>query len=233
MDELKIIQPEKGYRYSLDPFILANFVPLKPGDRVIDLGTGNGIIPLLLTQRQKGLKIIGIEIQEELVFIARKNVRLHGLEGVIEILELDIKEVSDNFPPASFDLVVGNPPYWPVRAGRINPDAGKAIARHEVAITLSEYLASAAYLTRVNGIISLIILPSRLGEVVDIMERQKISPSRLQFVHSYSDSPAKLVLIEGIKLAPCQLRIERPFVIYKRPEVYSDEMIAIYKRCDS
>lgn len=229
MDELKIIQPEKGYRYSLDPFILADFVPLKPGERLIDLGTGNGIIPLLLAQRQKNLKIIGIEIEEELVFMARENVSLHGLEETIEILKLDIKKVSEQLSPASFDLVVGNPPYWPVREGRINPDPGKAIARHEIALTLSEYLASAAYLIRVHGIISLIILPSRLGEVLNIMGRQQIAPSRLRFIHSYADSPAKLVLIEGIKAAACQIRIERPFIIYNKPGVYSDEMISIYR----
>lgn len=229
MAKLQIIQPEKGYRYSIDPFILANFVPLKPGARLIDLGTGNGIIPLLLAQRQKGLKIIGIEIQEDLVFMAKENVRLHGLEEIIEILKLDIKEVSNHFPPASFDLAVGNPPYWPVREGRINPDSEKAIARHEVAITLAEFLASAAYLTRVHGIISLIILPSRLKEVLDIMEREQISPSRLRFVHSYQDRPAKLVLIEGIKSAASQTRIERPFIIYKKPGVYSNEIRSLYE----
>jgi tRNA1Val (adenine37-N6)-methyltransferase len=230
MDILKFIQPEKGYRYSLDPFILADFVPLNPGDRIMDLGTGNGIIPLLLTERQKNLRITGIEIQETLVSMAKENVKLHFLEAVIDILKLDIKKVSDHFPPASFDLVAGNPPYWPIRDGRINPDPGKAIARHEIAINLSEYLASAAYLVRFYGIICLIILPFRLEEALDIMRQQQISPSRLQFIHSYSRGPAKLVLIEGIKSASCQIKIEAPFIIYEKPGIYSDKMSGIYKR---
>jgi tRNA1Val (adenine37-N6)-methyltransferase len=230
MDILNFIQPEKGYRYSVDPFILADFVPLKSGDRIIDLGTGNGIIPLLLTHRQKNLKITGIEIQETLVSMAKENVKLHFPEEVIDILKLDIKKVSDHFPPASFDLAVGNPPYWPIGDGRINPHPGKAIARHEVAINLSEYLAGVAYLIRVYGIICLIILPFRLEEALDIMRRQQISPSRLRFIHSYSCGPAKLVLIEGIKSAICQIKIEEPFIIYEKPGMYSDEMSSIYKR---
>jgi tRNA1Val (adenine37-N6)-methyltransferase len=227
---LRIVQSEKGYRYSIEPFILSDFITLKSGVRIIDLGTGNGIIPLLLSQRERHLKIIGVEIQEHLVFLAKENIRLNRLEEIIEIFQLDIKKVYTTFPPASFDLVVGNPPYWRLRDGRINPDLEKAIARHEIAITLPEYIASAAYLVHEQGKICLIFLPSRLRELLEVMKEYQIAPSRLRFVHSYPNSPAKLVLIEGIKSLPSDTRIERPLVIYKSVGVYTDEMISIYNR---
>jgi len=229
MSGLKIVQSEKGYRYSIDPFILSAFVTIKPGNRIIDLGTGNGIIPLLLCQRERDLKIVGIEIQEHLVRLAQENVRLNGLDDSIEIILLDIKRVEEAFPPGSFDLALGNPPYWPLRNGRINPDREKAIARHELAITLAEYLASAAYLVRERGLVSLIILPYRLGEIFYLMKEHRLSVSRIRCVHSYLNSPAKLVLVEGIKAASTQTRIEKPLIIYGQPGSYSAEMQSIYQ----
>ena len=147
---LRIIQKKEGYRFSLDAILLAHFTSLIKAHSIVDLGTGSGIIPLVLARRMNSPSIVGVEVQEELADMARRTVALNGLTGCISILHNDLRNASDYLKPSSFDLVVCNPPYYPVTDGRINPDKQKAIARHEVMATLKDVVVASHYLVTVS-----------------------------------------------------------------------------------
>jgi tRNA1Val (adenine37-N6)-methyltransferase len=210
---LNICQSEKGYRYSVDPFLLSDFIWAGDGDRIIDLGTGNGILPLLLSRKFKKSKILGLEIQDSLVEIARKNVLINKLEDRIEIIEGDIKDVHSLFKEGSFDITVSNPPYRKIGNGRINPHPEKAIARHEIAITLLELLRSCRYLLKNIGKAFIIHHPSRLKELLKGMKESGINPCCIRFIHSGPNSEAKMVLVKGVKDGKDELIIMDPLTI--------------------
>ena len=202
-----------AYKHSIDPILLADFVEVKKGDRVIDLGTGSGMIALTLAKRFKDIEIVGLELQESLVKIARENViaRRSGLN--IEIIKGDIRDVKSMFDAESFDIVVGNPPYRKVDDGRINPDREKAIARHEIEITLSEFLKAGRYLLKNLGSVNIIYHPYRLTELLFTMTENKITPKRIQFVHPKIDSKAEMVMVEGIKNGKSELMAMKPMIL--------------------
>ena len=227
---LQLLQQEKGYRSALDPFLLADFVRLGKGDRAIDLGTGNGIIPILLAARQGEAQLVGLEIQPELIDLARQNITLNDLtrERRIQIVEGDIREVSSLFSRGSYDVVVGNPPFRKLGDGRLNPDPSKAIARHELTLTLGELVAGAEYLLKDKGRFAIIYHPGRLVELLAQMEKLGIRPHRLRLVHSTSQSPAKMVLLDGIKSGRCPLEVMPPLLIYNQPHEYSPELERIF-----
>jgi tRNA1Val (adenine37-N6)-methyltransferase len=193
--QLKIIQSRHGYRFSVDALLLADFISIMPGDVVVDLGAGCGIISLLLAKKGRAGSIIGLELQEELASQAKRNAILNGLEARIAILLGDLRAL----PLASrcADVVVCNPPYRKKRSGRINPDPCKALARHEIAMSLLDILAAAKTLLRSGGKLAFIYPANRLTEVFSRMRSQDLEPKRLQIIYPDPASHAKLAMIEG------------------------------------
>lgn len=193
--ELRIIQARRGYRFSVDALLLTEFVSIAPNDVVVDLGAGCGIISLLLAKKRQAGYIVGLELQEELVSQARRNAALNGLEERIAILQGDLRVLP--LAPRCADVVVCNPPYRKSRSGRINPDPRKAIARHEIAMTLIDILAAGKTLLRLGGKLALIYPANRLTEAFFRMRSQDLEPKRLQIIFPDSASHAKLAIIEG------------------------------------
>ena len=209
-----------AYKHSIDTILLSDFVEARKGDRVIDLGTGSGVIPICLAERFKDIKIVGLELQEGLVKIAREKTSpfsppSQGGErgGYIEIMKEDIRDVKSLFDAESFDIVVGNPPYRKADDGRINPDREKAVARHEIEITLSEFIKAGRYLVKNMGSLNIIYHPYRLTELLSLMTENKITPKRIQFVHPTINSKAEMVMVEGIKNGKSELMVMKPLII--------------------
>lgn len=226
--KLKIIQKRDGYRFSIDAVILARLAPVAPGDRVIDLGTGCGIIPLILAATTQAEEIIGVEIQEELAELALRNVRLNGLSEVISIQKEDLKNLPSLYPPGFFDLIITNPPFRKLKTGRLNPQEQKTIARHEIAISLREMLNVAFTLLQAQGKLFLIYPAFRLVDLFFEMRRCSLEPKTIQCVHSHIDTPAKMVLVEGIKEGGIELQVKEPLVIYDVKDTYTEALQKIY-----
>jgi tRNA1Val (adenine37-N6)-methyltransferase len=206
--KLGIIQSRRGYRFSVDALLLAEFVLTKDGDFVVDLGAGCGIISLFLAVKRKVGFIIGIELQKELASQARRNVALNELEGKVAIIQGDLRHLP--LAQGFADVVVCNPPYRQQRSGRVNPDATKAIARHEIAATLDAILAAGKALLKREGRLTLIYPANRLTEIFTEMRRQRLEPKRLQIIFPDSASYAKLALIEGRLQGKSGLKILPP-----------------------
>ncbi len=226
--QIKLLQPLRGYRFSVDAPILASFVAIRRGERVVELGTGNGVILIILAKKNPGVsRMVGIEVQEELVQLAEKNVRLNGLSGLIEVIQGDIRDCRKIFGPQSFEVVVCNPPYYPPEGGRINPEDQKAIARHEVMGTIGDFLDATAFLLGEGGR-SYYIYPSRRAvTLLWEMRKRRLEPKRLRWVHSKAGEPARMVLVEAIKGAREGLEVEAPLVIFDPEGRYTEEMTPI------
>jgi tRNA1Val (adenine37-N6)-methyltransferase len=206
---LKIDQPEKGYRINQDSFLLAKFVAFRPTDRIIDLGTGVGIIPLLLAQTGKVKEIIGFELQPELAKLAQQNVAANHLENKIIILEADIKKIKSLFPSNSFDIVVSNPPYIPVGKGRLSPNLSKRTAKQESNCTIADIVNAARYLLKNKGRLYLSYLPDNLLNLLSLLRESNLEPKRLRLSISDKKNLTNLVLIEAIKNTNPGLKIEK------------------------
>jgi len=193
--QLMIIQSRHGYQFSVDALLLADFISVMPGDAVVDLGAGCGIISLLLAEKGRAGSIVGLELQEELASQAKRNAVFNGYEEKIAILRGDLRVLP--LAPRCADVVVCNPPYRTGRSGRINPDPCKALARHEIAVSLLDILAAAKTLLRPGGKLALIYPANRLTEVFSRMRSQDLEPKRLQVIYPDSASHAKLAMIEG------------------------------------
>lgn len=228
INQLKIIQHEDEFRFSLDAVLLAHFATVKPGIVAVDLGAGGGAVSLLLAARGAAL-VTGVEINERVAAMARRSVELNGLTKQVLIKPGDLREVAGNFSPGLCDLVVANPPYRPAGTGRINPNSGLAIARHEVKATLSDVVAAAKYLMKVRGRFALVHLPERLPEILQTMAAAGLEPKRLQLVYPKTDRKAVVVLVEGVKGAKPGLDVLSPLVIYQHDGAYTDTVRAYYK----
>jgi len=225
---LKVIQKKRGYRFSLDAVILGRLAPVSAGDRVIDLGTGCGIIPLILAVTTSAKEIVGVELQEELAELAIRNVKLNGLTEKITIVKEDLKNLYSFYPAGSFDFIVSNPPFRKQQTGRISPQEQKSLARHEIAVSLAEMLKVASYLLRTQGKIFLIYPAFRLVDLFYEMRKEGIEPKTLQCVHSRVDTPAKMVLVEGMKGGGEELKVKEPLVIYDHEGEYTLALQEIY-----
>jgi tRNA1Val (adenine37-N6)-methyltransferase len=227
--KLSVCQEAKGYRFSLDAVLLAGLTRIKGQDRIIELGTGCGVIPLVLVHREKTTeKIIGIEIQPELARLAHRNVEDNGLDGRIEIHQVDLRQVSSHFLRESFDLVLANPPYRKPGTGRVNPNRQKAVARHELTATLPDIFGSAHYLLPRGGRVALIYPAARLAHLLDTARGQGFSPKRLRIIYSSPNDSARLVHVECRKGGGEEIRIESPFYIYRENGEYTDSMLELY-----
>ncbi len=212
--KLKILQKKEGYRFSIDAVLLAQFVKIRRDEKAIDLGTGCGILPLLLSQITKACSFVGAEIQKGLVECAVKNVMLNHLEDRISILHRDFRKLKTTFPPGSFDVVLSNPPYRKYRTGRVNPLPEKAIARHEIKGTLDDLASIASYLLPHKGRFYLIFPASRTADLLVALRKTNLEPKRFQFVHPRIGERAKFLLVESMKSSGVELNIMPPLILH-------------------
>ncbi|HIV11971.1 MAG TPA: tRNA1(Val) (adenine(37)-N6)-methyltransferase [Candidatus Pullilachnospira stercoravium] len=223
-----IIQNTKNFCYGIDAVLLAGFARVKPGERVLDMGTGTGIIPILLKAKTPGEHFTGLEIQEESAQMARRSVVYNGLEKDIEIRTGDIREAAAIFGRASFSVVTCNPPYMTGSHGLVNPHLPKAIARHEVLCTLEDVISQAAQVLEPRGRFYMVHRPFRLAEIMGLMMKYQLEPKRMRLVYPYVDKEPNMVLIEGLLGGNPRITVEKPLIVYERPGVYTDEIREIY-----
>lgn len=224
----RIIQKEKAFCFGMDAVLLSGFAVVKPGEKALDLGTGTGIIPILLEAKTDGSHFTGLEIQEEMAEMAGRSVILNGLEQKIDIITGDIKEAGRIFGGASFDIVTTNPPYMNDSHGLKNPDLPKAIARHEVLCTLEDVVREGAKVLRPGGRFYIVHRPHRLIEIITALTKYRLEPKRMKLVHPFVDKEANMVLIEAVRGGRSMLKVEKPLIVYKEPGVYTDEIYDIY-----
>lgn len=222
--KLKLYQPKEGYRFSIDSLLLANFIASKDNDRVIDLGTGCGIIPLLLYCTKKFSSILGVEIQKELAALARKNIAINGAESRIEIIEEDFRHFASCYDGEKFSIVISNPPYRKLNSGRLNPRQEKAIARHEISCTLEELIAATTKLLSPKGRFYFIYPAHRLAEILTWLRRFLLSARRIAFIHPQAGRQATHFLIEGAFISPLNLTILPPFFIFNPDGSYTAQI---------
>lgn len=224
----KIIQNTKKFCFGMDAVLLSGFAKVLSGEKVLDLGTGTGIIPILLEAKTQGLHFTGLEIQEESADMARRSVAMNGLEDKIDIMIGDIKEASVLFGSASFDVVTSNPPYMNHGHGLVNPGDAKAIARHEVLCTLEDVVREAGRLLKPGGRFYLVHRPFRLVEIMNKLTVYKLEPKRMKLVHPYPGKEPNMVLLECVKGGRSSLTVEAPLIVYREPGIYTDEIYDIY-----
>ena len=233
LDELQrngyhIIQNPEKFCFGMDAVLLSGFAKVKSGERAIDLGTGTGIIPILLEAKTQGEHFTGLEIQPESADMARRSVAVNGLEEKIEIVEGDIKQASNLFGASSFHVVTSNPPYMTAQHGLTNAGEAKTIARHEVLCSLEDVIRESARLLKPGGRLYMVHRPFRLAEIISLMVQYRIEPKRMQLVHPYVDKEPNMVLIEGLRGGKPRMTVEKPLVVYKEPGKYTDEIYDIY-----
>ena len=224
----QIIQKKDGFCFGMDAVLLSGFAAVKPGEKAVDLGTGTGIIPILLEAKYEGEHYTGLEIQDEVAEMAARSVALNHLEEKVSIVKGDIKEASRLFGAASFDVVTSNPPYMNDAHGLKNPDLPKAIARHEVLCTLDDVVREAAKLLRPGGRFYMVHRPHRLIEIITALTKYKLEPKRMKMVHPFVDKEANMVLIEAVRGGKSMIKVEAPIVVYQEPGVYTQEIYDIY-----
>jgi tRNA1Val (adenine37-N6)-methyltransferase len=213
---LKVLQNKKGYRFSIDALLLAHFARPRRGERIIELGTGCGVVPAILTCGCRPGKVVGVEIQPSLADLARRNMILNRVSSRVKIWEKDLKTLDGKRWKEGFDLVISNPPYRKVGSGRINPREEKALARHEIQATLEDLLRAAHHLLSQKGRLVMIYPAFRTADLIREMARFRFEPKRLQFVHSREGEEARLITVEALKGGGIQVRVLAPLFLYDR-----------------
>lgn len=227
-DGYQIISNPQYFCFGIDAVILAAFAKTKKNENAIDLGTGNGIIPILMDARYHNANITGLEIQEYNVDMANRSIAINEIGERIRVIQGDIKEASAIFGCGKMDVVTTNPPYMNANHGLTNPDDHKAIARHEILCTLEDVIREGSRLLKSNGRFYMIHRPQRLAEIFATMKEYHLEPKRMRMVHPYAEKEANMVLIEAIKCANPLLKVEAPLVVYAAPGEYSEEMKGIH-----
>ena len=232
MDDLQngyfIIQSEKGFRYGMDAVLLSGYASVRPGEKVLDMGTGTGILPILLAAKTPGESFTGLEIQEKSACMARRSVAYNGLQDRIRIVTGDIKEAAAVFGPASFDVVVSNPPYMTGNHGLLNAEQSRAIARHEVLCTLEDLVRETARVLTSRGRFYLVHRPFRLAEIISVLKAYHLEPKRMRLVYPYVDKEPNMVLLEACRGGNPRIQVEKPLIVYEKPGIYTDEIREIY-----
>lgn len=221
--DIKLFQAKDGYRFSIDAVLLENFISAKQPDKGIELGCGSGVISILLAKRLNSTNITAVEIQETLAKRAERNIKLNELDDRIQLLSRDIRELRKKFDTNEFDFVFSNPPFRKPTTGRISNHEERAVARHEIEMTLQDLISTASYLLKHSGKFCLIYHPFRLAELISILREAKLEPKRMRFVHSRPGEEAKMVLIEAAKGSGIWLKIDPPLYIYDKGNHYTDE----------
>lgn len=224
----RIIQDTNRFCFGMDAVLLSGFARVKDGARVLDLGTGTGIIPILLAAKTGAAHLTGLEIQVDSADMASRSVCMNGLEDRIAIVTGDIKEAGSLFDAASFDVITCNPPYMTSRHGLVNSKDAKAIARHEILCTLEDVIAQTAKLLRPGGNFYMVHRPFRLAEIIVLLREYKLEPKRMQLVYPFVDKEPNMVLIEANRGGRPRMTVEKPLIVYKEPGVYMPEIYDIY-----
>lgn len=224
----RIIQDPERFCFGMDAVLLSGFAKAKEGDNVLDLGTGTGIIPILMEAKTRATHFTGLEIQSESADMAARSVKLNHLEEKIEIVIGDIKEAVSLFGAASFDVVTCNPPYMTEHHGLTNPKAPKAIARHELLCTLEDVISQAARLLKPGGNFYLVHRPFRLADIIVLLRQYKMEPKRMKMVYPFINKEPNMVLIEANRGGRARMSVEKPLIVYREPGVYTDEIYDIY-----
>ncbi len=224
----RIIQDPGRFCFGMDAVLLSGFARAKEGDSVLDLGTGTGIIPILMEAKTNASRFFALEIQEESADMARRSVALNGLEKKIQVVTGDIKEAEKYFNASSFDVITCNPPYMIGKHGLVNPDAPKAIARHEILCTLEDVIRQAAFLLKPGGSFYLVHRPFRLAEILSLLVAAKLEPKRMRLVYPYVDKEPNMVLLQAVRGGKSRMTVEKPLIIFEKPGVYTKEIHEVY-----
>ena len=228
-DGLKLIQNTDIFCFGMDAVLLSTYAKAGKNDRVLDLGTGNGIIPVLMQSKNPGSTYTALEIQENSADLAIRNVELNNLSDRISVVKGDIKEASRLFGEASFNVVTSNPPYMNENHGIVNPDSAKAIARHELLCSLEDVVREAGRCLKSKGKMYMVHRPNRLVDIFDTMRRHHLEPKRMRLVYPYVNKAANMVLIEAVKGGNSQLIVEEPLIVYKEDGNYTDALLKMYE----
>ncbi|MDD2957077.1 MAG: tRNA1(Val) (adenine(37)-N6)-methyltransferase [Lachnospiraceae bacterium] len=224
----KIIQNERLFCFGMDAVLLSAFADAKEGERLLDLGTGTGVIPILMEARTAGREFVGLEISTLSADMASRSVLYNRLEGKVRIIQGDIKEADRIFPPASFDVVISNPPYMTAKHGLVNPDPDKAAARHEIFCTLEDVVSQAARALRPGGRFYLVHRPFRMAEIIRVLSRYKLEPKRIRMVYPFVDKEPNMILIEAVRGGKPRVTVEPPLIVYEKPGIYTEEVRVLY-----
>ncbi|MFD0870366.1 N5-glutamine S-adenosyl-L-methionine-dependent methyltransferase [Chlamydia abortus] len=226
-NDLHIIQSGEVFSFSMDAVLLSRFCTVPPRGKIMDLCTGNGVIPLLLTTRTKA-NIWGVEIQERLADMADRNVRLNGLEEQVRIMQGDLRTIHETLGYGKFDLVTVNPPYMKARTGDQNLNPHVAAARHEIFCTLDDVAAACSRLVRTGGKVAMVHRPSRLVEILHALSKYRLEAKRIRFVHPRQGEESNMVLIEAIRDGKPEVKLLPPLIVYKNNHEYCEELMEIY-----
>lgn len=223
-----IIQDPEKFCFGMDAVLLSGFAKIKKNENVLDMGTGTGIIPILLKSKTAGRHFTGLEIQEECAEMAERSVRYNHMEEDVSIVQGDIKEAAGIFGAASFHVVTCNPPYMIGQHGLTNPHMPKAIARHEVLCTLEDVVSQASKLLTDRGRFYMVHRPFRLVEIMNVLTKYHLEPKRMQLVYPYIDREPNMVLIEALKGGNSRITVDPPLIVYEKPGVYTKDILEIY-----
>jgi len=221
---IQVKQHRSGYRFSIDAVLLASHARPGPEDTVCDLGTGCGIIPIILVYRNPGIKVYGIEVQTDLADIAALNITENGLDDQISVLCMDMKALNLQMTSGPVDLVVSNPPFRKAKSGRINPNRQRAVARHEIKATLYDVVETGRRMLRTGGRFAMVYSAERMTDILTHMRTAGIEPKSIRTIHSGIETAAKLVLVEGKKGGRAGIKIGPPLIIYRKNGSYTDEV---------
>lgn len=224
----RIIQNPERFCFGMDAVLLSGFARAKKQERCLDLGCGNGIIPILMEAKTEGKHFTGLEIQPESADMAKRSVALNGLQDRIDIVEGDIKDASKIFGTSSFHVVTTNPPYMTAQHGLTNVYEAKTIARHEVLCNLEDIIRESARLLMPGGRFYMVHRPFRLAEIISLMVQYRMEPKRMRLVYPYVDREPNMVLIEGLRGGKSRMTVEKPLIVYKEPGKYTDEIYDVY-----
>lgn len=224
----RIIQNPERFCFGMDAVLLSGFARAKKQERCLDLGCGNGIIPILMEAKTEGKHFTGLEIQPESADMAKRSVALNGLQDRIDIVEGDIKDASKIFGASSFHVVTTNPPYMTAQHGLTNLYEAKTIARHEVLCNLEDIIRESARLLMPGGRFYMVHRPFRLAEIISLMVQYRMEPKRMRLVYPYVDREPNMVLIEGLRGGKSRMIVEKPLIVYKEPGKYTDEIYDVY-----
>ena len=229
INNLFIKQDKTAFCFGTDAVLLANFAEPKKNAEMLDIGTGNGIIPILLSAKTNAKKITGLEIQERSASLARENMKMNNLEELIEIVQGDIKD-ENIFPPASFDYITCNPPYKKVGTGLANPEDTLAIARHEIKCTLEDIIKASSHLLKSKGKLAMVHKPERVAEIIYTMKKYKLEAKRMLLVYPRENEKPCLALVEGVKDGGAELNILPPLYVYDKDGNYSVNIADLYNK---
>ncbi len=227
-DGLRLIQNPEWFCFGMDAVLLAAFTRVKKDQTCLDLGCGNGVIPLLLSSRTEGSSFTGLELQDDIVRMARRSVTYNHLDHLVHIMTGDIKEATSIFGAASFDVVTSNPPYLTKSHGLVSEADHKALARHELRCTLEDVVREAAKLLKPGGHFFMVHRPFRLAEIITCMVSHQLEPKRMRLVYPYVDRKPNMVLIEGVRGGRARMEVEQPLIIYSEEHVYTEEVRRLY-----